>query len=484
MRILKLSLILVLSALLAGYVAWIVIPCQPRRSFSVPVGTKLLEFSPGGRYVVTFRREESRLILWHPATGQEAFATEMPCIVRSNESTNVARAFYGFSADDHLLAVAVGTPDDPHLIIVDLDSGNTQEAVTDLAGNLGRYPPQPAFSSDGRYLSYFGTACVVLFGITAKEECLRLEGFSGSLGPPTPQGKWLLEKGKDIECWDVNQKRRDWALPQIQVKHAMTHNSLSPDEQAVTGLAVVESRSPDQRISHYHLDLKTEKVSEDWAYNVPTSARLLWNLNSSDPIRFFLIKTFDDQGKLVEDLVDIDSGMMLVRYPQPIDMLEDMAMNYQGQILHNDAGLILTLGRQGETAIDSQRRVIVSKKINRETTWWRNFGRQLRWLGIRQPPPQLHLQFHSAESGKLLERVSIHTPYQPFDPVLAMHPVEPAVAMIDEQPEASRLQFWQAPPPKPWFWIMASSLAGAAIALLLWMGLGKVARKTALFKKA
>src|SRR5260370_16178665 len=107
MRILKLSLILVLPALLAGYLAWIVIPCQPRRSFSVPVGTKLLEFSPGGRYVVTFRREESRLTLWHPATGQEAFATEMPCIVRSNESTNTHPAFYYFSPHDPFLPLPI-----------------------------------------------------------------------------------------------------------------------------------------------------------------------------------------------------------------------------------------------------------------------------------------------------------------------------------------------------------------------------------------
>src|SRR5207249_9442565 len=103
------------------------------------------------------------------------------CIVGSNESTNRARAFYGFSADDHLLAVASGTLNDPHLIIVDLDLGNAQVPVTDLGGNLGRYPPQPAFSSDGRYLSYFGTDCVVLFGIADKREWLRVEGFSSSL---------------------------------------------------------------------------------------------------------------------------------------------------------------------------------------------------------------------------------------------------------------------------------------------------------------
>src|SRR5205823_11257972 len=128
-----------------------------------------------------------------------------------------------------------------------------------------------------------------------KREWLRVEGFSSSLGPPTPQGKWLLEKGREIECWDVNQKQRESTLLQWPVEHAITSSSLSPDEQAVTGLAVVESRSPNQRVSHYRRDLRSEKMSEDWEYTVPPSARLLWNLSSSDPIQFFLIKTLDDK---------------------------------------------------------------------------------------------------------------------------------------------------------------------------------------------
>jgi hypothetical protein len=475
LKILKQSLIFVLPALLAGYAAWIIIPCQLLRSIPVPKGTKLLEFSPGGHYVVTFKPQGGRLTLWHADSGKEAFASENLDI-----GPNDARSSYGFSADDQLLAVATGTPKDQRLVMVNLDSGNTQTPVTYLA----RCRPQPSFSSDGRYLSYFWWEYAVVFDIADKRECLLTTGFSSSLGPPTPQGKWLLREGRQIDCWDVSQKRREWTLPPWPSEHASVMSSLSPDEQAITGLAVVESRFPDQRVFHYRFDFGTQKMTEDWEYTFPPSAHVLWNLSSSNPVQFLLVKTLDDHGRLVQDLVDVYSGNILARYHEPIDMLEDIALHHRAQVLHHDAGLILTLGRQGEMVLDSQHRVIVSKMLTRDTIWWRNFGRQLRWLGLQQPPPQLHLQFHSAETGKLLERVPIHTPYKMFEPVLAMHPTEPLLAVIDEKENERHLQIWWAPPPKPWGWIIACSLGGGAVALLLRMGFGKLTRKMALFKKA
>src|SRR5438876_8204716 len=108
MRTLKTFLVVALPALLAGYVAWLVIPCQPQRRIPVPLGTKLLEFSSAGRYVVTFHREQRRLKLWQTDTGKLAYETEVPYVIPSNSSTNGVRAFYGFSADDHLLAVTTG----------------------------------------------------------------------------------------------------------------------------------------------------------------------------------------------------------------------------------------------------------------------------------------------------------------------------------------------------------------------------------------
>jgi hypothetical protein len=134
MRILRGSLFVLLPALLAGYVAWQIIPCQPMRSIRVPAGTKLLEFSAAGQYAVTFLPEDRRLTLWHTNTGTEAFSAEVP-----NESGN-ARADYGFSADNRFLAVAVGTPSD-------LDSGNKEVQAIDLPANRQSFGPHPAFSS-------------------------------------------------------------------------------------------------------------------------------------------------------------------------------------------------------------------------------------------------------------------------------------------------------------------------------------------------
>jgi hypothetical protein len=86
-----------------------------------------------------------------------------------------------------------------------------------------------------------------------------------------------------------------------------------------------------------------------------------------------LIKTLDDQGKLVQDLLEVSTGKVLARYPQPINMLVDVSYSYQGQAVPIDmgAGLIHTVGRTGEIAIDSERRVLVSKQTNLAALRWR-----------------------------------------------------------------------------------------------------------------
>jgi hypothetical protein len=188
-------------------------------------------------------------------------------------------------------------------------------------------------------------------------------------------------------------------------------------------------------------------------------------------MQYLLIKTDDEEGNLVQDLVEVDSGNVIYRYSPPIDMLEDIVYSYVGQKWNYGAGLTHSLGRTGEFVIDSRRQVIASKRIITDPVWWRQLGRILSLLGFKPPPWSLDLQFHSASTGKLLERIPLHTtlpnPRKILDPVIAMHPREALVAIIDEQPESTRLLFWQAPPLKPWGWIILCFIAGGAFGLLL-----------------
>lgn len=493
MRILKTVLIIVLPALLAGYVAWLVIPCQPERGIRLPVGTKLLEFSAAGRYAVTFQREQGRLTLWRADTGKLAYETEVPCVIAPNSSTNGVRAFYGFSSDDGLLAVTTGTPDQPHLAIIDLQSGNDEMQSIDLPANPDGYRPRPAFSYDGRYLSYFsqegpGKDCAVLYDLIDKLEHLRVPGASDKLGMPTPEGTWFLADS-DYEIWNIHKKQRDCGLRRntlapLWPKCDMLHADMAPDGQALFAMHVVESASPRHGFFFYRFDLSSRTSKSEWQYVLHPSALPFWNLGSSDPMQYLLIKNLDDQGDLVQDLLEVDSGKVLFRYSPPITMLEDIAYTYEGQRTDYGAGLTQSLGRTGEIVIDADRQVLGSKHLIRETLWWRHLGGPLRWLGAKRPSPSLHLQFHSAQTGKLLEQVPIHTPYRAFDPVLAMHPKEPLLTVIDEKESQAHLQFWRVPPPKPWGWIIVSALAGGVVALLVRLVFEKLARKTALFKKA
>jgi hypothetical protein len=102
-----------------------------------------------------------------------------------------------------------------------------------------------------------------------------------------------------------------------------------------------------------------------------------------------------------------------------------------------------------------------------DNIWWRKFERTLRSLGFKRPQPRLYLQFHSAQTGKLLEKVPINRD------MLAMHPTEPLLAVIDDEDNESHLQFWRVPPPKPWGWIITCGLAGGGVAFLLRLGLSK-----------
>ncbi len=127
-------------------------------------------------------------------------------------------------------------------------------------------------------------------------------------------------------------------------------------------------------------------------------------------------------------------------------------------------------------AIDSERRVIVSKQISRDSSFWQYFGTPLGWLGIRPGAPRLCLQFHSAETGLLLE----HVPHQTAnfsrwgDPTLALHPSQPLLAVVDEDGSNSWLQLWRVPPPRPWAWITACGLAAGGLASLIWLGYSKL----------
>ena len=129
------------------------------------------------------------------------------------------------------------------------------------------------------------------------------------------------------------------------------------------------------------------------------------------------------------------------------------------------------------------RRVIVSKQkqISGDSSFWHYFGTPLGWLGMKPAPPRLCLQFHSAETGRLLERIPLHiSDFSGWGhPTLALHPSQPLLAVIDKDGSGSRLQFWRVPPPRPWALIAACGLAAAGLASLVWFGYSKVRRKKA-----
>lgn len=328
-----------------------------------------------------------------------------------------------------------------------------------------------------------GINCGVLYDIATRHEQLCVPGAYSSLGPPTREGKWFFDETngiecKGIECWDALQKRRDQGFPSWSKDYTMMSTSRSPGEQTIRALCIAESpRFPKERIFLNRCDLKTRTIETAWEYVLTPSAHLFWNIGSSDPESFLLIKTLDDQGNLVQDLLDVNSGQVLVRFPEPISMLEEVSFSYLGQTPTFAAGLIHTLGRTGEIGIDSERRVLVSKQVNRDPILWRHFGNQLRWLGVRQGPPALFLQFHSAETGKLLKRVSLHTPYKAFTCFLAVHPSQPLLAVIDEKVGGSQLQFWHMPPPKPWGWISVCALAAGVCSALVRIAISRLKKK-------
>jgi hypothetical protein len=478
MRVWKKSLVLLLPAVLAGYAGWFFIPCQPFCSVPVPANTKLLEFSPAGRFVITFQRDTSRLTLWRSDNGEEHYATPIPCNVPDNVSVSAARQFYGLSSADLWLAVVTSSPEHSELALVNLKSGkvSTMDSALPPSPDLAH----PEFSSDGYYFCYNSPGGAVLYNIAEQRVQFRVPGTSIGLGPPTRDGKWYFDTGNSIECWDVVKRRRDTEFPSWPSERSMRSTSVSTDQNSVRCLSMAESpRFPTERIVFHRCNLATKKIETGWEYIFPPSARLFWNLASSDPEQFLLIKTLDDQGEVVQELLEIESGTVLARYPRPISQLEEVSFSYLGQTTNYGAGLIHTLGRTGEITIDSQLRVLASKQISRDTIWWKHFGAPMRWLGFRQGPPRLYLQFHSAQTGKLLERVPLETPYKAFDPVLAVSPSEPILAVVDEKPGGARLQFWQMPPHKPWGWIGLCAFAGGAAAALIALLVSKIRKKTA-----
>jgi hypothetical protein len=467
------SLVVIVPAFLAGYLAWLFLPCQPQRSVVLPAGTRLLEFSPTGRYVLTFQREERRLTLWQTDTGQATFEAEIPYVIRPMLPTVYAGGFYGFSTDDRQLAVATGAPDEPRLVIVDLTSDNTLTPIAELPPMPDKYFRPPRFSSDDRFLSYSsqddqGRDCAVLYDLVGKQEWLRVAGISGSLGPPTRQGKWLLYTANEIELWDVAQRRREATLPpwppgsrmkDVPGERLSGGPSITPDEQAVAAL-YLHFIPPEEHIFLYRCDLTTRKIETVWEYALPPSGRPLWEIGGSWASRFLLINNRDNNGDLIQDLLDVATGQVVIRYPEPIDMLENIAESLRIPAAEYGSGLAVSLGRTGEMVIDSERRFVVREQFSAETSPATTSASPER--------QRLSVQFYSAQTGQLLERISLHAPDPPVwgDPVLAMHPSEPLLAVVDEQGSSSRLQFWRVPPPKPWGWIAACALAAAACSAL------------------
>jgi hypothetical protein len=185
MRILRFILWITFPALLAGYVAWQLIPLQPKRSIPVPAGTKLLEFSPTGKYVVTLQTEKRELTIRNSESGQVTYATEIP-----REVDSVNDKYCGFSADERWLAVAIGMAPNSQLVIVDLQSSDVLDHVGDLPG-ADFWPPRPAFCSDARFLTYVteddAGPFVVIYDTSSKQEQRRIPGNDEVLAPGLTQ---------------------------------------------------------------------------------------------------------------------------------------------------------------------------------------------------------------------------------------------------------------------------------------------------------
>jgi hypothetical protein len=260
----------------------------------------------------------------------------------------------------------------------------------------------------------------------------------------------------------------------VQIEWSHVNLSFTPDEQAVTALRYVLRESRKDRILLHRCDLKTREIETEWEYELLPPIEIgCWDSSESHSEQFLLIKNLDDDGGLVQDLLEVATGKVLARYPEPIDMLKPRPPTF------GPPELIHSLGRTGQMAIDAKHRVIVSQQISREGSFWRYFGTPLGWLGIRPGPPRLGLQFHSAETGRLLQRVSLQTSdfSNPREPTLALHPSQPLLAVVDEDGSNSWLQLWRVPPPRPWAWIAACGLAAAACSSLAWVAYSKARKR-------
>jgi hypothetical protein len=469
----------VLAGLVAFCAAWFVLPCEPERSMPVASGTKLVGFSPSGRSVVTFRPHDCRLTVWNVQPWQAKYETKVPW-----ESGPFASAsywtlgLYAFSADDQWLMMTTGAPDDPRLLMVDLASNNELTPISGLA--LG-YWPRPAFSLDGRYVTYTtkdaqGLVYAVLYDIAGRHEQLRVQG-AYSLAPPTRQGKWLLHSAGELEYWDVIEKRKVVTIPSWPEQGRLSMTFLTPEEPAVTGLYVTADPALEQQIFFYRYDLATQKFETN---TFQSTDQFLTNFDASESAQFLLLVRPAEETKLIEELFDVRTGQVVARYPQPLDMLDPNAFYYArpGSEKYG-AGRVYLLDRTGDMAIDSKGQILVSKQISRDNFLWLYFGQALTWLGVRQPPPQLQVQFHSAQTGQLLDRVSLRKPNTKWwDEPLSIHPFEPLLALIDEQGDEARLQFWHVPPRKPWIWIIGCALAVGGFPALVVFGYSKLRKKS------
>lgn len=468
-----------LVGLAAGRLAWESLSCEPYRTVPVPAGTCLLRFSPGGRYVVTWDSTHRLLILRDLASGREVRRANLsPKVDFANGSFEVPDYFFNISGDDRWLAIVQHTPDDLYLELIDLAAVDAKpNRVRAVPPPSDLYSPQPLFHANGRYLSYQlpGERAgvfpdVVLYDIAERRELVQIPNARAVLGqvPGHPE-QWLVhtydrrESIDRIERWEVV-KRRKLASREVRLypeEYEFAAPVLASDGTALLELAMTIATPPPKpphRVTCFRHGFSADAAAAPsvlWERQFP-SPIVNYYPSTSWPPRFLLIRTLDEKESLVEELIDIETGQMLTRFPQPLNM----TMIKEGPVL------IQTVGSEGDLAIDASRQVLVSKQF-REPFLWRNFPALMNWLRLAPPPAQLSLQWYSARTGDSLEHANL-TMTAPVkvggEPKLAVHPTEPILALIDGGAQGDwQLQFWAMPPSRPWGWIIAVSLVATVL---------------------
>lgn len=491
-----------LAALLAGWAAWEFLSCRPDQVIAVPAETRLVHFSPSGRYLVTWDRKQGPLTLWDAANRHIAHQFHVPpSFVANNSSTNSIFGFYNISDDDRWLALAAEGDNGPHLNLFDLTESMAKPVrVGDLAPFTNLYQPRPAFHGKGQTLAYLlpgskrvenkalvGSDELVLYDPRAERRPLRVPGAHSVLGQVADKpDEWLFDTSTGIERWDtaagkcLEIKKRWWPAG-----FGMGQEELASDGHAMIILASMDDRAPKpHKVACFRRDLVTDTTTTVWEYTFPASATAFWNMTSW-PNHCFLIKTLDEQGSLVQDLLDVSTGKNLARFPLPLDVMENLTYSYMGQKSNTGAGLVQSLGRTGALGIDAGRKVIVSQQRS-QSVLWEHFPSLMRCLKLTPPPAEVTLKWFSAQTGRLMGRAPLAATYSATNwesPIVAVHPSEPYMALIDQPPQGDwQLQFWSMPPSRPWYSIVAVALAAGILAAGFQLGLLWLLRRVGILR--